>query len=166
MKNHFAGRSPKYPFARIVVPLVRRCPALPSAQPRTSYNDASPTYRLLIDSRYLSVERAALGHVRRMAVLDAYDGMRIVWSKNDGSEQSYAHQPTRQQRVFLNGRVRTTTVDSSCMLSAFSEDYAFMVCRDLNIASHARLGGPATSAKWAHGEMLPQVVAVYALGAM
>ena len=131
------------------------------ARPRVVYSDVVgvPT---VIDDRYFLVERGKPGAVRSNAILDAYDGLRVIWSDVvSASPATSSNESTRQELLIFQGRVRPVTVDASCMRSASNEAYAFTVCRSGNIASYTHLGKSAKPIAFGPNTLLPQSIAVY-----
>jgi hypothetical protein len=133
------------------------------ARPRVLYADLVDR-PMIIDGRYLSIQRGAPGRARSVAVLDTQGGIRVIASDTVSAEPTtYSTGSTRQELLISHGRVRRVTVDASCMLSASSETYAFMVCRNVMIASHAHLGAPAKAVTFGPNTLLPQSIAVYSI---
>ncbi|MHB8141821.1 MAG: PQQ-binding-like beta-propeller repeat protein [Vulcanimicrobiaceae bacterium] len=134
------------------------------ARPRVVYADLVSLPTFIIDRRYLSIEEGKPGTVRRVALLDAYNGMRVIETNNTGgSSFGSPRGSTRQIFTFSGSRIRFVTVDASCDLSATSKTYAFMICRNLDIASHAHLGGPPRVLRLGLSTENPESIAVYAV---
>jgi outer membrane protein assembly factor BamB len=133
------------------------------ARPRVLYEDLVDLPSMT-DQRYLTVEEGKPGSVKRVAVLDAYNGMRVIRSSTtSGSQPSYSPGSTRELLIFSGGYIRPVTVDASCSLAASSDKYAFTVCTSLDITARAQLGGPARSASVGERTENPESIAVYAL---
>lgn len=129
-------------------------------RPRILYGDLADL-PMLIDGRYLSIREGEPRDVRRVALLDAYSGMRVVRSTR--FRATYTQQATLQLLNFSGSRVRSVTVDGSCTHAAFSERYVFVTCRNLRIASRAHLGGSPKAASFALTTEIPESIAVYAM---
>lgn len=133
-------------------------------RPRTLYADLT-NLPMILDDRYFTIEKQEPGGVRNSEVLDAYDGMRVI---HNGPAPTpgpmYVKGSTRRFFLFIDGNARSAIIDASCALSAGNEDYVFMLCNNVDIASHAHLGGPPKSITLkGSGTMLPQSIATYTL---
>lgn len=134
-------------------------------RPRVLFADLAnlPT---VIDDRYVWIEEGTPLNVRRVAVLDGDNGMRAIWTDSTGRfAPGYPHpnQAARMHVAYVNGHVRITMVDASCLPGVSDETYVFMVCRSEHVASLAHLGAPATPVTFRNNTLLPETIAVYAI---
>lgn len=125
--------------------------------PHMLYGDLA-NLPMLIDGRYLSIREGKPRDVRRVALLDAYNGMRVVRSAR--FRATYKQQAMLQLLNFSGVRVRPITVDGSCTHATFSKNYVFVACRSLHIAARTHLGRPPRAAG---AKEIPESVAVYAM---
>lgn len=134
------------------------------AQPRILYEHLAnpPT---ILDDRYFSIERANPSGVASNVVLDAYRGMRMIYSGTiPTAEPVYVKGSTRRLLRFIDGGVRSANIDASCTLSASDESYVFMTCGNVDIAARAHVSGPTKPITLkGGGTMFPGSIAVYAL---
>ncbi len=133
-------------------------------QPRTLYADLADE-PMITAGRYLWIKEGTPGNVRRVAYLDAYAGMRVIWSGTGGEFTTvHMYSPGEMERrfIFSKGRVRLVMVDGSCTVQASSANYAFTICRNSDIASRVRLGSPGKPVTRGQKTLSPGAIAVYA----
>jgi outer membrane protein assembly factor BamB len=145
-----------------------------NARPRMLYDNLANYLPVIANDRYLFLELGP-SDSQQTVLLDGYANARAIWREagrwglrdQRGSVLQIIQYATGVSSLLSPSVTpRVLPVDPSCAIEASNESFAFLSCRNLEVASKQRLGSVPKCITIGQSSACPESIAVYALPAM